>query len=67
MATVRERYVVDEHGKRVSVLLDIAEYRRLLEELEELEAIRAFDRAEASGEKPVPFGQVVKEIEAKRR
>jgi hypothetical protein len=67
MASVRERYVVDERGKRVSVLLDITEYRRLLEELEQLEAIRASDRAEASGEDPIPFEQAVKEIEAKHR
>ena len=30
------RYVVDENGKRVSVILPVEEYERLLEELEEL-------------------------------
>jgi prevent-host-death family protein len=29
------RYVVDENGKRVGVLLDIEEYERMVEELEE--------------------------------
>jgi PHD/YefM family antitoxin component YafN of YafNO toxin-antitoxin module len=41
MATPAQRYVVDEQGNRVAVLLDIAEYERLIEELEELDAIRA--------------------------
>jgi PHD/YefM family antitoxin component YafN of YafNO toxin-antitoxin module len=45
------RYVVDENGKRVSVILDIEEYERLLEELEELEDIRAYDEAKAALER----------------
>ena len=34
MVAIRERYVVDENGRRVGVFLDIADYQRLLEELE---------------------------------
>ena len=37
----KQHYVVDEAGNRVGVYLDIAEYQRLLEELEELDSIRA--------------------------
>jgi hypothetical protein len=36
MSKLKERYLVDEHGNQVGVLLEIAEYRRILEELEEL-------------------------------
>jgi len=57
--SVRERYVVDEKGTRIGVLLDIDEYRRLLEELEELAAIRAYDAAKASGDEAIPFEQDV--------
>jgi hypothetical protein len=39
MLKLKERYVVDEQGNRISVVLDIADYQELLEELEELEAI----------------------------
>ena len=66
MLALKERYVVDEQGNRVGVFLDIEDYRRLLEELEELESIRAFDSAKASGEKPIPFEQAVAEIERDR-
>ena len=41
MRKAKERYIVDEAGKRTGVVLDIAEYRKLLEELEELETLRA--------------------------
>ena len=65
MIAVKERYVVDENGTSVSVLLDVRDYQRLLEELEELEAIRAYDLAKASGDKVIPFEQAISEIERK--
>ena len=63
MINPKERYVVDEKGNRIAVLLDMEEYRKLLEELEELEAIRAFDAATASEDEAIPFEQAVAEIE----
>lgn len=67
MPTLEERYVVDKDGNRLSIVLDIEEYRKLLEELEELNAIRAFDRAKASGEKPIPFEEALSEIERHKK
>jgi len=63
MITLKERFIVDENGQRVGVLLDIEAYRQLLEELEELEAIRAYDAAKASGDEAVPLEQALAEIE----
>jgi hypothetical protein len=66
MVGFRERYMVDEKGIRVGVLLDITYYQHLLEELEELEeleAIRASDSAKASGDEVLPFDQAVQEIQ----
>jgi hypothetical protein len=57
MIGIKERYVVDENGTRISVLLGIEDYQRLLEELEELESIRAYDAAKASGDEVIPFEQ----------
>ena len=66
MITFKEHYVVDESGNRVAVLLDISEYCKLLEELEELESIRAYDAAKASGDQAIAFEQAVTEIEQDR-
>ncbi len=63
---LKERFVVDEDGNRTGVLLDIEDYRKLLEDLEELESIRAYDRAKASEDEAVPFEQAVREIERNR-
>ncbi len=63
MPTVNEGYVVDENGARVGVLLPIEDYRKLLEELEELESVRAYDAAKRHGDEAIPFEQAVREIE----
>ena len=62
-----KKFVVDENGAKVAVLLDIAEYERMLEEAEDREDIRAANEAKASGETPIPYEQARKEIERARR
>lgn len=64
---LKERFVVDESGNRVAVLIDIDEYQRVLEALEELESINAFDEAKASNDEVISFDQAVNEIESQRR
>jgi PHD/YefM family antitoxin component YafN of YafNO toxin-antitoxin module len=61
---LKERYVVDDAGNRVAVLIDIEEYERILEALEELESINAYDEAKASNDEVIPFDQAIKEIES---
>jgi hypothetical protein len=58
-----QRFLVDAEGKRVGVVLDMREYPAVLEELD---AVRAYDAAKASGEKPIPFEQAIQEIESQR-
>ena len=57
---------VDENGKRTGVILPVEEYERLIEELEALEDIRAFDEAVAARERGedevIPFDQAFREI-----
>ncbi len=63
MNSFKEKYVVDENGNRIGVILDIADYQQLFEELEELKYIRAYDAAKASNYESIPFAQAVTEIE----
>jgi hypothetical protein len=66
MLSIKERYLVDENDNRIGVLLNIEDYRLILDELEELDSIRAYDEAQASGETPIPFEQALEEIERQR-
>ena len=63
MSSVKERFLVDEAGNRVAVVVSLEDYRQLLADVEELDAIRAYDAAKASEEKPIPFVQGVDELE----
>ncbi len=60
------RYVTDENGKRVEVILPVEEYERLVEELEDLEDVRIYDEAKAEiereGSEPIPLEQAMREI-----
>jgi hypothetical protein len=64
MMTAGAQFVVDEHGNRTAVLLDLQRYRELLEAQEELEEVRAYDDAKASGDEVVPLAQAIREIES---
>ena len=61
------KFITDEHGKKVGVVLDIEEYERILEELEELDDIRVYDEAKASGEEAIPLQQAIDEIERRQK
>jgi hypothetical protein len=63
---LKERYVVDESGCRIAVLLDIDEYQKVLDALEELEAISAYDEAKAEPDEVITFQQAIAEIESQR-
>lgn len=69
MSAVRvpARFVTDSEGNRVAVILDLEQYDELLEAAEELDDIRAYDEAKASGGEAIPFEQAVREIERSHR
>jgi PHD/YefM family antitoxin component YafN of YafNO toxin-antitoxin module len=64
------RYVTDENGKRIGVILDVREYERLMEALEDLADLRAADealQAIARGEEELlPLDEAVQEMEEER-
>ncbi|MEW6265818.1 MAG: hypothetical protein AB1641_22320 [Thermodesulfobacteriota bacterium] len=59
---LHEQYLVDEAGARKAVLVPIEEWKRILDNLEELEDIRAYDEAKCQPSEPIPFEQAVREI-----
>lgn len=61
MKKFKERYIVNDKGDRISVILDIEDYQHLLEELGELECIRAYDTAKSSNDDILPFEQAINE------
>lgn len=66
MASLQERYVTDHEGNRIGVFLGMEEYQHLLDRLEEMEDIQAYDEAKAAGGEVIPFEQAIREIEQGR-
>lgn len=61
------RFLRDAKGKKLGVILSMAEFERLTEASEEMECLGAYDAAKASGETPVPYEQVLRTIEQLRK
>jgi len=62
MIQFNEEYLVDEQGNRKSVVLSISEWEQILDALEELDDIRAYDEAKGHPSEPVHFEQAISEI-----
>ena len=63
MVTFHPQYVVDENQQRKAVLVSLAEWERIVDDLEELDDIRAYDKAKTGPQDTVPFEQAVREID----
>lgn len=63
MINVHPQYVIDDNKQYKAVLLSFEEWKKVLEELEELEDIRAYDQAKAGPQDRISLEQAVREIE----
>ncbi|MFS2185688.1 hypothetical protein ACCC92_03380 [Mucilaginibacter sp. Mucisp84] len=67
MLIVHPQFITDDRGEKLSVVLPIAEFKSIMEELEELEDIRLYDEAKASDTEPgLSMEEAFKQIESKR-
>lgn len=62
MVKIHPEYVLDENQERKAVVLPISEWELIIEELGELEDIRAYDAAKAVPQESIPFEQAVREL-----
>jgi hypothetical protein len=62
---MKTRYITDEAGKKISVVLPVSDYEKILEKLEELEDIKAYDEALSGEEEAFSVQQVFSDIESK--
>ncbi|MBD3184583.1 hypothetical protein GF312_20045 [Candidatus Poribacteria bacterium] len=66
MGAIRQQFIEDSQGNRIAVLMPIDQYNKMLEQLEEIEDILAYDTAKAQDDEVIPFDQAVREIEKDR-
>lgn len=62
MIQLHEQYLVDDEGNRTAVVVPISEWVQILELLEELDDVRAYDNAKSLPSEPIPLEQAISEI-----
>ena len=67
MIAVHPEFIVDEKTKKKTVIVSFNEWQRLMEEIEELEDIRAYDKAKERSSDMKPFEDVVRQIKAETK
>lgn len=62
MLDIHPKYIIDENLVKREVILNIDEWNNLLNMLDELEDIQAYDEAKNIKDEIIPFEQALKEI-----
>ncbi len=65
--SITEQMVLNKNGNPVAVQIPLVQYNKMLAMVEEMEEIRAYDRAMKRKPKLIPFNQAVKELKAQRK
>ena len=60
-------FVVDQKERKKAVLLPLSEWKTVLEALEDLEDIHAYDKAKSEKDEFTPFEEALKQIRSKNR
>ena len=63
---MKNQYIADKNGRKISVILPIREYEKMMKQLEELEDIKAFDEAMKNEEEEISIHETFREIESTR-
>jgi hypothetical protein len=62
MIIIHEEYLTDEQGHKKAVVVPINEWQQILDALEELDEIKAYDNSKKEPSESVPFEQALREI-----
>jgi hypothetical protein len=61
------QYITDDSGKKISVIIPIKDFKAILEDLEEFEDIKLYDKAKKSEGPSIPLNEAFEIVEAKRK
>jgi len=64
---MRTQFVTDNNGHKLAIILPIKEYNKIIDELEELEDIKLYDKAKDANEPSIPIDEAFKLINKERK
>lgn len=65
LTLVKPQYITNENGERISVVLPVDEYERMIQELEDMDDIRLYDKVKGANESSMSFDDYLKQRAAK--
>lgn len=65
--SMKTQYIIDETGKKISVILPVKEYEKMIEALEDIHDDRLYDEGVKLKSVGVPMMDAFKQIEAKQK
>lgn len=66
MFRLHPKYITDPTGKKM-VILPLQEFEKIMDELEEMEAVKLYDQAKKDTEPSIPIDEAFALIEANRK
>lgn len=67
MIPIKEKYVTDEDGKRTAVVIDVQDYEKLREYMEDMEDALELMKAKNSSEEFIPLDEWEKQLTTEER
>lgn len=64
---MRTQFVTDDHGKKLAVILPIKDYNKMIDDLEDMEDLKLYDKAKQQKQEFIDADQAFKEIEESRK
>jgi ribosome maturation factor RimP len=65
LTLVKPQYITDENGHKISVILPVDEYERIIQELEDVDDVKLYDKVKNAKESSIPFDDFLKQRKAK--
>jgi hypothetical protein len=62
MLNTKEKFVLDENGNKIEVILSYDYYKSLLAEIEDKEELKAYDNAKSKNDEILDFDTAMNEI-----
>lgn len=67
MLTINPKYITDQQGRKLSVVLSVEEFESMIERIEEMEDVRLYDQVKKSNEPSIPIDEAFEIIESLRK
>ena len=68
MKTLNPQFITDKNGEKIAVILQIQDYKKILEDLDQLSDLMMYDKAKKEDDGTrIPMEKVFADIEKKRK